>query len=105
MADPTANSISTEEEATKSKDNEKRKEDVDSDPEFFSCLLQPSPPDSDTNYIGIRRLLLYRKAQAGVLRRKVFFDVSCLNYTYMSELGVFTRCLEEIAFEAFSPKK
>lgn len=50
--------------------NTKEKEDVTADPEFFSCLLQPSPPDSDPNYIGVRRLLLFRKAQSGVLRRK-----------------------------------
>ncbi|KAK6136717.1 hypothetical protein DH2020_029545 [Rehmannia glutinosa] len=70
MADPTVSGISPEKEDPKPQDDEKRKADVDSDPELFSCLLQPSPPDSDPNYIGIRRLLLYRKAQAGVLRRK-----------------------------------
>lgn len=49
---------------------EEEKEDVTRDPEYFSCMLQPSPADSDPNYIGIRRLLLYRKAESGVLRRK-----------------------------------
>lgn len=72
MADPTVGSISTEEEVTKSENGGKRKEVVDLDPDFLSCLLQPSPPDSDPNYIGIRRLLLHRKAQAGQLNRKVF---------------------------------
>ncbi|CAK9142055.1 unnamed protein product [Ilex paraguariensis] len=47
-----------------------KKEDVTNDPEFLSCLLQPSPADSDPNYIGIRRLLLSRKAESGFLRRK-----------------------------------
>ncbi|KAH6780084.1 Transducin/WD40 repeat-like superfamily protein [Perilla frutescens var. hirtella] len=70
MDDPTASSISTGEENTKSENGGKRKEDVDLDPDFLSCLLQPSPPDSDPNYIGIRRLLLHRKAQAGQLNRK-----------------------------------
>lgn len=70
MADPTVGSISTEEEVTKSENGGKRKEVVDLDPDFLSCLLQPSPPDSDPNYIGIRRLLLHRKAQAGQLNRK-----------------------------------
>lgn len=79
MTDPGVSSISPEGDDPKSKNDENRKEDVESDPEFFSCLLQPSPSDSDPNYIGIRRLLLYRKAQAGVLRRKVFFYVACLN--------------------------
>lgn len=74
MADHTVNNISTEDDGTKSENNERRKEDATSDPDFFSCLLQPSPPDSDPNYIGIRRLLLYRKAQAGLFRRKVFID-------------------------------
>ncbi|RVW36628.1 WD repeat-containing protein 13 [Vitis vinifera] len=40
------------------------------DPTFFSCLLQPSSADSDPQYIGIRRLLLRRKAESGVHRRK-----------------------------------
>ncbi|KAG8368199.1 hypothetical protein BUALT_Bualt15G0020400 [Buddleja alternifolia] len=70
MADPTVHSISPEDGDSKSKIDETRKKEADSDPEFFSCLLQPSPPDSDRNYIGIRRLLLYRKAQSGVVRRK-----------------------------------
>ncbi|KAI3786339.1 hypothetical protein L1987_39946 [Smallanthus sonchifolius] len=51
-------------------ENRKKKKDVTEDPETFSCLLQPCPADSDPNYIGIRRLLLFRKAQSGVLRRK-----------------------------------
>ncbi|KAD5318275.1 hypothetical protein E3N88_18221 [Mikania micrantha] len=51
-------------------ENQKKKEDVTEDPETFCCLLQPCPADSDPNYIGIRRLLLFRKAQSGVLRRK-----------------------------------
>ncbi|XP_030510410.2 uncharacterized protein LOC115725120 [Cannabis sativa] len=44
------------------------KENVD--PEFFSCLLQPTTSDADLNYIGIRRFLLHRKAESGVLRRR-----------------------------------
>ncbi|XP_034681600.1 WD repeat-containing protein 13 [Vitis riparia] len=40
------------------------------DPTFFSCLLQPSSADLDPQYIGIRRLLLCRKAESGVHRRK-----------------------------------
>ncbi|XP_048492213.1 uncharacterized protein LOC104904305 isoform X2 [Beta vulgaris subsp. vulgaris] len=46
---------------------EKKSEEID--PELFSCLLQPIVADSDLDYIGIRRLLLHRKAQSGVLRR------------------------------------
>ncbi|KAL0422800.1 UNVERIFIED_CONTAM: WD repeat-containing protein 13 [Sesamum latifolium] len=70
MVDPAVNSISPGEDDLESKNDEKKKEGEHLDPEFFSCLLQPSSPDSDPNYIGIRRLLLYRKAQAGILRRK-----------------------------------
>lgn len=72
MADPTVGGVSTEGEKAKSQNGEKKKQDLD--PEFLSCLLQPSPPDSDPNYIGIRRLLLHRKAQAGRLNRKVFLN-------------------------------
>lgn len=43
------------------------------DPELFSCLLQPAGADADPRYVGIRRLLLHRKAESGVLRRRVRF--------------------------------
>ncbi|KAJ9703110.1 hypothetical protein PVL29_004750 [Vitis rotundifolia] len=36
------------------------------DQTFFSCLLQPLSADSDPQYIRIRGLLLYRKAEFGV---------------------------------------
>ncbi|KAK2978261.1 hypothetical protein RJ640_017112 [Escallonia rubra] len=48
----------------------KNKDDVTADPVVFSCVLQPSTSDSDPNYVGVRRLLLFRKAESGVLRRK-----------------------------------
>ncbi|WOK97129.1 WD repeat-containing protein 13 [Canna indica] len=32
------------------------------DPEFLSCLLQPPIDHHDANYVGIRRILLHRKA-------------------------------------------
>ncbi|KAI3809803.1 hypothetical protein L1987_19403 [Smallanthus sonchifolius] len=67
MADQTIEKCSSELD-----DHEKnqRKKDVTEDPETFSCMLQPCPAGSDPNYIGIRRLLLFRKAQSGVLRLK-----------------------------------
>lgn len=46
------------------------KKDLLEDPETFSCVLQPCSASDDPNYIGIRRILLFRKAQSGVLRRK-----------------------------------
>lgn len=45
------------------------------DPELLSCFLQPVTIGVDPDYIGIRRLLLYRKAEAGVHRRKVSFPL------------------------------
>ncbi|CAL5335128.1 unnamed protein product [Camellia sinensis] len=57
-------------EKSSSEAETKKKKDDLTDPEFFSCVLQPSPADSDADYIGIRRRLLHRKAQSGVLRRK-----------------------------------
>ncbi|XP_020533534.1 WD repeat-containing protein 13 isoform X2 [Jatropha curcas] len=51
------------------------------EPELFSCLLQPVPADSDPEYIGIRRLLLYRKAQSGYVRR---IDWRCNGKGYVS---------------------
>ncbi|KAJ9177811.1 hypothetical protein P3X46_012983 [Hevea brasiliensis] len=53
----------------------------DVDPELFSCLLQPATADSDPDYIGIRRLLLYRKAESGDLRR---LDWRCNGKGYVS---------------------
>lgn len=47
------------------------KKNEELDPEFFSCLLQPSTTGNDPDYVGIRRLLLHRKAQAGVHGRIV----------------------------------
>lgn len=50
--------------------NENRKEAA-LDPVLFSCLLQPETPGSDPDYIGIRRILLSRKAEAGCRGRLV----------------------------------
>ncbi|KAG6653362.1 WD repeat-containing protein 13-like isoform X2 [Carya illinoinensis] len=55
--------------AEQTSQEEKRKNEH-VDPELFSCLLQPVTADSDPVYFGIRRLLLYRKAESGVFRRR-----------------------------------
>lgn len=70
MADPAVTRNLPEVNDRRSGNNEKSKEERSLDPELFSCLLQPSPPDSDPNYIGIRRLLLHQKAKSGVFRRE-----------------------------------
>lgn len=41
------------------------------DPETFCCLLQPVNADCSPDYIGIRRLLLARKAESCSFRRLV----------------------------------
>lgn len=65
-------------------ENIEKKKDFTANPEFFSCMLQPVPADSDPNYIGIRRFLLHRKAESGVLRRKVrFFHAYVRTRDYM----------------------
>ncbi|GAB2291779.1 hypothetical protein Dimus_026032 [Dionaea muscipula] len=74
-------SVSEQVERDLSKENEKDKNGGVVDLELFSCLLQPVPADSDLNYIGIRRLLLYRKAESGVYRRK---DWRCNGKGYVS---------------------
>ncbi|XP_052192899.1 uncharacterized protein LOC127801641 [Diospyros lotus] len=66
---------------------EKEKQGV-ADPDFFCCILQPSPPNSDPNYIGIRRLLLHRKAQSGALRRK---DWRCNGKGYVAYRNYISR--------------
>lgn len=68
MADQTIEQCSSEVGDDEKK--QRRKKNVTEDPETFSCMLQPCPADSDPNYVGIRRLLLFRKAESGVLRRK-----------------------------------
>lgn len=45
-------------------------EDKNVDLEFVSCLLHPTTADSDPQYVGIRRLLLHRKGQSIIARRK-----------------------------------
>ncbi|XP_044487861.1 WD repeat-containing protein 13 [Mangifera indica] len=67
--DPTPTTRTTTEENNKNSDRN-NKENVNlKDPELFSCLLQPASADSDPGYIGIRRLLLFRKAESGVCSR------------------------------------
>lgn len=40
------------------------------DPEFLSCMMQPTTSDSDPQYVGIRRILLHRKAESGAISRR-----------------------------------
>lgn len=65
-----------------------KKKDVTEDPETFSCMLQPCPADSDPKYVGIRRLLLFRKAQSGVLRRKVHF----ISHLFQMKTFCYNKC-------------
>ncbi|RDX93996.1 WD repeat-containing protein 13, partial [Mucuna pruriens] len=59
-----------------------------SDPELFCCLLQPATADGDPEYLGIRRLLLHRKAEAGLLRRR---DWRCNGKTYTAYRNYISR--------------
>lgn len=59
--------------------NKENKENV-IDPELFSCILQPATADSDPDYIGVRRLLLFRKAESGVRRRLVTSFFLCFSF-------------------------
>lgn len=78
MAEPATEQRSSDgDDATK-----KEKRDQLSDPEIFSCVLQPFfPANSDPDYVGFRRFLLYRKAQSGVTRRK---DWRCNGKSYVA---------------------
>ncbi|XP_049410535.1 uncharacterized protein LOC125873705 [Solanum stenotomum] len=69
-------------------ENIEKKKDFTANPEFFSCMLQPAPADSDPNYIGIRRFLLLRKAESGVLRRK---DWRCNGKGYVAYRNYISR--------------
>ncbi|KAJ9551738.1 hypothetical protein OSB04_015783 [Centaurea solstitialis] len=71
MADQKMDKCSSEDDdPEKVQKEEKREDDVTADPEFVGCMLQPCPANSDPNYVGIRRLLLFRKAKSGLLHRK-----------------------------------
>ncbi|XP_010933087.1 uncharacterized protein [Elaeis guineensis] len=48
----------------KGEESEAEREKPAMDPEFWSCLLQPQIGHNDPDYVGIRRLLLHRKAQS-----------------------------------------
>ncbi|KAG0481982.1 hypothetical protein HPP92_010066 [Vanilla planifolia] len=52
----------------------------DMDLEFVSCLLQPPMAHHDSNYVGIRRLLLHRKPHSLLQRH----DWRCNNRTYVA---------------------
>ncbi|KAF7841008.1 WD repeat-containing protein 13 [Senna tora] len=56
-------------ESGEEEEKEKEKKKIYTDPELFCCVFQPATADVDAKYIGIRRLLLRRKAEAGILRR------------------------------------
>lgn len=60
---------------------EKEKQKKNMDRELLSCLLQPTSIGVDPDYIGMRRLLLHRKAEAAVLRRK---DWKCNGKGYVA---------------------
>lgn len=86
MAEQMSEKDGPQEVVEEKEEEEEKGKNVDT--ELFSCLLQPTSSDSDPDYIGIRRLLLHRKAESGVLRRRVcaycfelvlcFVGISCL---------------------------
>lgn len=74
MAEQQSSSTSTSPKEASSDDNNKNNKNKENkenviDPELFSCMLQPATADSDPDYVGVRRLLLFRKAESGVRRR------------------------------------
>ena len=71
-------------------EGEDRKKSADL--ELFSCLLQPASSDADPHYVGVRRLLLHSKAEAGVLRRRVRDSYFRLCLTFLVSL-CFCACL------------
>ncbi|XP_057454703.1 uncharacterized protein LOC130746172 [Lotus japonicus] len=83
MAEQTSAAVNDGEPESRQKEHRTNNDNKEksSDPELFCCLLQPATADGDPEYIGIRRLLLHRKAEAGVLRRK---DWRCNGKTYVA---------------------
>ncbi|QCD85530.1 myosin ATPase [Vigna unguiculata] len=68
--------------------NEVNNKDNSSDPESFCCLVQPVTADRDPEYIGIRRILLLRKAEAGLIGRR---DWRCNGKTYVAYRNYLSR--------------
>ncbi|CAN6439388.1 unnamed protein product [Victoria cruziana] len=68
--DKEASAEEGEKEEGSSVEETERTEDQLKDAEAFSFLLQPSFSGFDPFYLGVRRLLLYRKALSGMGRRK-----------------------------------
>ncbi|THF94959.1 hypothetical protein TEA_010839 [Camellia sinensis var. sinensis] len=81
-------------EKSSSEAETKKKKDDLTDPEFFSCVLQPSPANSDADYIGIRRLLLIARLNL------VFFDASPLVST-MAPFKEWARLLRSRSYDPF----
>lgn len=76
MAEKNGGGDPAEEEEDKNDDGSgEEKKKKHSDPELLMCLLQPCPAGSDPEYIGIRRLLLSRKSQSSIHRRRVSFCI------------------------------
>lgn len=59
-------------------EKDKEKKQQSKDPEFLSCMMQPATSDSDPQYIGIRRILLHRKAESGVISRRYVISLNLL---------------------------
>lgn len=88
MAEQQSSSTSTSPKEASSDDNNKNNKNMENkenviDPELFSCMLQPATADSDPDYVGVRRLLLFRKADSGVRRRLV------TSFSFLLSRGIF----------------
>ncbi|CAH2051629.1 unnamed protein product [Thlaspi arvense] len=70
------------------KDEEKKKKQS-KDPEFLSCMMQPATAESDPQYVGIRRILLHRKAESGVISRR--YDWRCNGKGYVAYRNFISR--------------
>ncbi|KAL5976632.1 hypothetical protein ACLOJK_020965 [Asimina triloba] len=87
-ADSTAEKVAEEEEKAKTTTAK-----TESDLEFLTCCLQPSNAVSDPSYVGIRRLLLYRKSRSGLDRRKTkklgkLDNTKSINHTKPQDLRI-----------------
>lgn len=78
------------------KDEEKKKQSKDL--EFLSCMMQPATSDSDPQYVGIRRILLHRKAESGVLSRRYVSSLSLFRPREIAFNSMFLRALIVFVF-------
>ncbi|XP_010530815.1 PREDICTED: WD repeat-containing protein 13 [Tarenaya hassleriana] len=79
----------SEEEIGGCANEEEEKKKQSPDPEYLCCMMQPITTDTDPVYVGVRRLLLRRKSESGVLGRR--YEWRCNGKGYVAYRNFISR--------------